>query len=226
MQTQRGLRVPAQNRAFSHPDVVAIADEIRRHHESSLVRLARRAIADRVGGLTEAEITAALGIGASATLLASARAIAAAGRRIVATVDDKKRGRLRGAVLERLVHDLVQEREPGLMREVEIAINPAGHSGRPWSRPKELVVDSDPFEAYECKLSPHWINQDDINDLCDIGDAADADGIDSRPTLAVLNTPAALRAQRAALRVWRPIFVADVDDLIDLRHRAATQRMA
>jgi hypothetical protein len=201
---------------------VTIADEVRKHHEPALVKLARRALR---GPVSEVEIAAALGINAPSPLTKSARAIVAAGDRIRGVADAKRQGRLRGAVLERLVHDLVKEREPSLQREVEVAIDPNGHSKKAWTDPKEIAVDADPFEAYECKVSPGWLNQADVDKMCDVADAADAAGVDSRPTIAVLSTAKDVQAQRAGLSIWRPLFVADIEDLVDLSFRPATRKL-
>lgn len=189
----------------------------------ALVKIARLAID---AGVTPdpAELRQHLGLGATRPLVDSGVAIAAAGNRIANIADIDTRRRLRGAILERLVHDLVSERAAPL-REVDIAIDPAGHSGRGWTKPKELVVDANPFEVYECKTSAHGIDQDDIDELADIAGKADAEGVESRPTLAVLSSEKVLRAHRAALRIWRPIYFSDLDDLVELRFGPATQKL-
>jgi len=148
-------------------------------------------------------------------LLRSARAISEAGSRIAAAATATRRADLKGALLERIVHVLVSQRRRSLLREVAVAIAPAGHHGQPWTNPKELVVDDDPFEVFECKVSAVWIDQGDIDELCDIADAADTEGVESRPTIAVLETQRAVRAQR--LNIWRPIYFAHIDDMVDLR---------
>jgi hypothetical protein len=225
VKTRRGRPpVQAQENAFNNADVVAISSEVTKHHAPQLVKIARRAVLNGVKP-DDTELREMLGVRAADDVVASARAIAAAGNRIAAVADDTLRARLKGAVLERLVHDLIAGRATPL-REVEVEIPPAGHAGAAWTKPKEIVVDDDPFEVYECKVSAYGLDQGDFDELCDIGDQADGEGVDARPTIAILASERDIRARRATLNLWRPIYFADLEEIADLRYRAATRQLA
>jgi hypothetical protein len=228
VQTRGGAPDPRQEAAFKDRDVVAIVEELLRHDHAGLVRLARQAVIgdppatrdevrEQLRGPRDAEVTD--------DQLDSAEAIWAAGARIFKKPNSD---RLRGGLLERYVYEMVARRASlTVRREAEIELLHHPHSGRAWSRPKEVVVDAIPFEAYECKFGAGaHINQDDINEFGDIYLSAQAEELDPRPCLATMASEKALRARLNAngIQLDEHLYLADVTDLPVIGERPPSRR--
>lgn len=222
--TRPGTPDPRQELAFGHADVVTIADALLRHQELALLRLARQAIISP-NVLDDGYIRRLLGSAATTPVMKAARRIAAAGNRIAREPDLDLKGRRKGAVLERLVHGLVLQRE-ATEREAEIQLTRNPHTRRPWSRPKEVVVPSaNPVEVYECKFNGRGLEQPDVDELGDIDLTARAGGTGSRACVAIMASKTTLDAARPGLRLSEPLYFAELDDLLDLRYRPSSRQL-
>lgn len=222
--TRPGTPDPRQELAFGHADVVTITDALLQHQELALLKLARQAIISP-DVLNDDYIRRFLGPVATKPVMKAARRIAAAGNRIAREPDLDLKGRRKGAVLERLVHGLVRQRE-ATEREAEIQLTRNPHTRRPWSRPKEVVVPSaDPVEVYECKFHGQGLEQPDVDELGDIDLTVRAGGADSRASVAIMASKKTLDAARPGLRLSEPLYFAELDDLLDLRYRPPSRRL-
>ncbi len=201
-----------QERAFQHPDVVAIADHVVAGDDVVLIHLANMAIAYPYPG-------AASFVKVPPSLRVHADAIADAGYRIASEADIEDRKRRRGAVVERIVWQLVRMRDSGVLREHSLELTRHRWSGQTWSNPKELVaIRADACEAYECKLSPKGFDQDDLDEFADIRDTATAEGLTPYATLATLESERALRNGLIGRRTHGLLhFVVDTG-VLALRH--------
>ena len=204
--------------------MVLIASLIAQSPHSGLVRVLWQAL---ISGsrLLDEEVRELAGSDASSAIVATARQVADAAHRIVTDSNPIPFGRRKGAVLERLVHDLVSWRAVSIEREVEVELLASARCGRPWSNPKELVVPTDPFEAFECKFSPSGLNQDDFNELTDIDEAAEADGKRGWSTLVVMASDKALAQARVRHSLARPLHFAHLGDLVKLRKGPAQRQL-
>ncbi len=222
--TRQGTPDPRQELAFGHADVVAIVDALLRHQDLALLKLARQAIISP-DVLDDDYIRRLLGSVATKPVMKSARQIAAAGNRIAREPDLDLKGRRKGAVLERLIHGLVRQRE-ATEREAEIQLTRNPHTRRPWSRPKDVVVPSaDPVEVYECKFNGRGLEQSDVDELGDIDLTARAGGVRSRACVAIMASKTTLDAVRPGLRLTEPLYFAELDDLLDLRYLPASRQI-
>ncbi len=220
---------PAQARAFEDRDVAAIVAELLRHPDPRLVRLARQAVVTsrpipredlraQLQGLRQQPV--------SDSQLDSAEAISAAGARICGRSGWEERERLKGGLLERYVHDMVSQRAPGAVRhEHEIRLQRNPHCQHAWSKPKEVVVDSVPFEAYECKWGGH-LDQDDINELGDVYLSAREEQDDPRPCVAVMTSETDVRLKLAmeGVQLDEVLYISDSRDLQELGQRPPSRR--
>jgi hypothetical protein len=147
---------------------------------------------------------------------AAAQRVAATALRIGSTPGRDDRVRRRGALLERLVFELVSIRLPGAThheQEVELTRNP--RSRRPWTRPKEVVADGPQFETYECKADA-LPDVGDIDELSDISTTAAAEGTDARPTVVIFGSEGALRRLAVAWNLTETIYGVVTEDLLGL----------
>jgi hypothetical protein len=229
VRTQPGTQNPAQQRAFRDPDVAAIVSELIRHNDVRLVRIARQAVVTPTPTPRRdlRDQLAAKGEPVSDALIDSAQVIAAAGSRIYRRPDLETRERLKGGLLERYVHDLVASRAPASVKHevlIELALHP--HSGLRWSNPKEVVVDDEPFEAYECKWGGA-IDQGDVDEMGDVFQSAKAEGLDARPCVAIMGSERELRSRISTegIRLDEVLYLSDMTDLPVLGERPPSRRL-
>jgi hypothetical protein len=227
VQTRAGVPDPRQEAAFTDQDVVAIVGELMRHNDAGLVRLARLAvIGDPPAARDElrAQLRSPQGAEATEAQLNSAEAISAAGARIYSRPECD---RLRGGLLERYVHELVARRAgSAVQHEAQVELPEHPHSGNGWSKPKEIVVNAVPFEAYECKFGGH-VNQDDVNELGDVYVSAKAEGTEARPCIAVMASERALKArlEDKGVQLDEVLYFSDLTDLPVLGQRPPSRRL-
>ncbi|HSW42634.1 MAG TPA: hypothetical protein VLM76_09015 [Patescibacteria group bacterium] len=203
--------------------------ELIRHNDVRLVRIARHAVVTPTPTPRpdlRAQL-AAKGGSVSDAVLDSAQVIAAAGARICGRPDPETRERLKGGLLERYVHDLVASRAPASVKRevlIELALHP--HSGSPWSNPKEVVVDDEPFEAYECKWGGA-IDQGDVDELGDVLLSARTEGVDARPCVAIMCSERDLRTRIATygIQLDEVLYLSDMTDLPVLGERPPSRRL-
>jgi hypothetical protein len=218
-----GTVTPAQERAYRDADVKLIVDTVVANPQLALVKLARLAILFRVTP-DKRTVAGLIGqVGLAAGVSAAAQTIAEAGLRIAGDVDRDRRNRKRGAVLERLTHELVLTRDGSAAREQEIFLTGRRWSkaspGRPgdWTNPKDVVLSAKDgvFEVYECKLSA-FLDQDDLDELGDIGETASSEGTAYASILATLESEASLFLRLRLLQPRRDLYVAAEGDMLEL----------
>lgn len=206
-----------QESAFNHQDVVDITDALVANPDLRLLKLAdtlslvREVMSDQeVRDFIGFSLLTDVKLGPVAmTVATKARDIATAPSR-----DDRMRRR--GALLERLVHKLVERRLPTHTHhehQVELTHNP--RSRIQWTRPKEVVADGPEFEVYECK-SDGLPDVADIDELSDVRTTARAEGTDARPTIVTLGSEGSLRIQAKAWRLTETIFGVTADKILRL----------
>jgi hypothetical protein len=146
-----------------------------------------------------------------------AQAIAAAGLRIATEGDPDTQVRRRGAVVERVVWELVRKRDPALMREKQIELTSHRYSQRAWCNPKEIIsYRSHEYEVHECKLSPNGLDKDDVDELADIRDTAVNEGLTSFVGVATLDTDLAFQQHAKRLRTHGPLHYVTEKDVLRL----------
>ena len=92
--------------------------------------------------------------------------------------------------------------------------------------PLDIVVDADPFEAYECKYSPDWVNQEDLNALAAVRDAAVREGREGIVGLVTIDSWRAVEAAVAQLTIPGDIRHSCASDILELRDGPAQRRLA
>lgn len=183
--------------AFRNQHVVAIVDELVRERDANLVKFSKLAILDDMRPLVDTKL--ALLARANPNLIPAGHRVAAAG---AALNKEAAPGALRGAVLERLVHELLRSRGVSALREQKVRLTVHTRTNRHWSNPKDVVADEATPEVYECKRKPgHRLDQDDLHELADIADGARHQRGDCRATVAVLDRRSALRSAVRGLTV-------------------------
>lgn len=195
MTLRQGTIPRAQEREFTHPDVVAIATNVVRGHHFSLVRLAKLAILWSLPASDPRTVLTVVPV--PPELAGRAEAIVRAGLRIAAEPDIRTRKRRRGAVVERIVWAALRIRDRNVLREQEIELTRNRWTKRSWSKPKEVVSERpDALEVIECKRDPEslgGLDQDDLDELADIRDTAASDGLTPHVTVAVMEAARSLR---------------------------------
>lgn len=208
----------AQEQAFQHADVAEIARNVVDGNHVLLVRLANIAIIYPWPGVlaTQPAIPSAL--------KTHAQAIADAGLRVATEPDEDTKNRRRGAVVERVVWELVRKRDSSVLRERSIELTKNRWSGATWSKPKEIVrLSADECEVYECKLSPRALKKDDIDELADIRDTAAASGKTALVGVATLDTYTTFRQHASRLRTHGPLHYVTQAEVLSLRTLAPTK---
>lgn len=216
-----GTPNPLQEAAFHQEHVVAIVDDLITHPDLRLVKLADTLSLMR-SALTETEILDEIGIQLlmDAELAPVARRIAVNALSIGTSPAGDDRVRRRGALLERLVHKLVELRLPGdTFHEEKIELTHSPRSRRSWTAIKEVVADGAQFEVYECK-SDGMPDIGDIDELSDIATTAKAENTDPRPTIAIFGSEGHLRQLAKGWRLTEDIYGVAIDSLLGLRNAA------
>jgi hypothetical protein len=144
--------------------------------------------------------------------------IATAGAAICARPQDEK-GHLVGALVERLTFELIRKRGAAPDRERNVQLLGAV------SNPIEVVVDADPFEAYECKYSPARVNQGDLDQLEAIRTAAVAGGRLAVVGVVTLDSWRHLETAVALLMVPTHMKHVCASDFLELLDGPATRRL-
>jgi hypothetical protein len=212
-----GRTVPEQDAAFSHEDVVALVAEIVAAQDLRLVKLAARVSMMR-HELSPDDRYSLIGpvLFNDDDLGNRAQEVALRANKIGSAPSRDARVRRRGAFLERLVHELVGGRRANATyreREVELTHNP--RSRRQWTHPKEVVVDDNPFEVFECKADG-MVDVGDIDQLSDIATTARAEGTDPRATVVTLDSEAQLRRMAVAWRLTETIHGVPIERILGL----------
>ncbi len=230
MRTRRGTPDARQEAAFRDGDVSDIVEQLVRHNHTGLVRVARQAVlGDPPPSRQElrTQLRDRRGIEATEDQLDSAEAICQAGARIFAKAESD---RLRGGLLERYVHEMVAARAQTdgatVEHEAEVEMPEHPHSGRSWSKPKEVVLNALPFEVYECKFGGHF-DQDDIDELGDIFLSARAEGTKACPCLVTMSSENAVRTRLSAngAKLGEVVYLSDLTDLPVLGSRPPSRQI-
>ena len=206
-----------QERAFNSPNVVNLVGELVAHPDLRLIKLADECSLIR-HALDPDEIDALIGpvlrfddnLGPVAQRVA--RLAIAIGQ--ATTMSERIRGR--GALLERLVHVLVESRLPGTTfheHEIELMQSPRTH--RSWTHSKEVVAEGPQFEAYECKTDA-LPDIGDIDQLSDVVSTANAEGTDCRSTIVIFGHMVNLQSLARAWRLTEPIYGVTSDTVLAL----------
>jgi hypothetical protein len=209
----------SRDRWFSNTSVTTIATAVVGEGNPRLVRWAKEAILTD----TTATVSDEFGLGAAPSLLAAARRIASAGASILSEPHGELVN-LRGAVLERIVYELVALRGASPVREQGVVL----HQYRPArvSPPKEVVVDDDPFEAYECKRKSGRLDQPDLDQLEELRVSALTIGRAAAVGVATLDSWRALELAVAHLTIPGSIRHLCQSDLLELGDAPARRRLA
>jgi hypothetical protein len=184
VQIEAGRPRAEQQAAFTHRDVRAIVDALQaQRFDTRLLQVARQAVISP-DPASAAELSAELRLAVDDPLVQAGLTIAQAGARIAREPDPDLQGRRWGAVLERLIWAMCSSRKPAeTSREDHVVVIPNKHLNDRRTGRMDVLVNSAPFEAYECKF-PAKIYQSDIDELGAIFLTAEAEGLDSRPCVA------------------------------------------
>jgi hypothetical protein len=208
----------SRDRWFNDPAVVAIAKQIVDERDARLVRWVKEAVLVSNASSVDDEFQ----LGALTRLRPAARAISQAGGQILSrSLGDQIN--LRGAVLERIVHDLAASRSTDVHREQRVRLNQTTPPGS--SNHKDVVVDSDPFEVYECKCDPGDLNQGDLGELDAIHKSALAKGRAGVVAVATFDSWRALERAVAGLTIPAHMKHACDMDLTEIGDGPPTRRL-
>jgi hypothetical protein len=210
---------------FANGNVRAVVDAILRHwQEPRLYGFLREAInsPDPAGRESLAEEFQAEG-----DFLDALVEIATAGAMIERVADETTRLRRKGAVVERLVHSLVSVRsEP--MRECAVRTPEHPHSELEWTHLLDVVTDDEarPFEAYECKLT-NGFGQDEVDQLGDVFVSAKAEDRQCVTCIATLGDWRQLdnRIRYSGIKLDEVLYYLDVTSMWVLGERPASARL-
>lgn len=217
---------PDQDAAYEAPEVQRIAQEVVDRPELALISLVRTALTWHLPPYNEKLAKGLAGQAADrdAGLLAAARRIAIEAVKISGRPWAEK-VRLQGAVVERIVFGLALTREPGrVFHEKEVELRAGNRMDRTWSRSKDVIVDAQALEAYECKLSATF-DQDDLNELADIRDTADDDGQPGRVAVACLIGQVAVQQRCKVLTLPGDIRYSSIENLAEIATEAPRRRL-
>jgi hypothetical protein len=215
-----------QDAAFEAPEVKAIAQEVVDRPDPALLVLVRTALTWRLPPHNEKLAKGLAGQAAlrDASLLVAAQRVAIQAIKISGRPWDEK-VRLQGAVVERIVLGLAKTRaSEGVLHECEIRLRPRNRMDRTWSRSKDVVVDANPFEVYECKLGATF-DQADLNELADIRDTATDEGRASQVAVACLVGQVAVLARSRVLNVLGDIRYASLENFAEIATEAPRRRL-
>lgn len=217
MNHQPGRPDTRQEAAFNHDDVVRIVDDIVANPDLRLVKLADSLSLVRLA-MSEQEVRDFIGFSLlmDTDLGPVAVRIAESARNIATAASRDDRMRRRGALLERLVHRLVEVRVPSQTyheHKIELTHNP--RSRKDWTGAKEVVADGPQFEVYECK-SDGLPDIGDIDELSDVRTTARAEGTDARPTIVTMGGLSSLGIQAKAWRLTETIYGVTIDKILTL----------
>lgn len=223
---------PEQEQAFEDEDVKALAQLLVDHPDRQLLVLAGTAIISPRPMPNRRALAGLLGLRRDTEpgLLDLAARVYELGLSIAQTgSSDWVRSR-RGALLERLVFDLIRARPANPSREQKIELTRNRWTRQGWSRPKDVVLDAarDPVEVYECKRNPAavgGIDQEDVDELADIFETAEAEGRDGRMCVAFLEPYETMNRLLRRLDFRAPLYYASRDELLELAVRPPVRRL-
>jgi hypothetical protein len=223
MRVERGTPDSKQAAAYANADVKAIVHGLMQYPDDiGLREFARQSM---ISPSVPTRAALAEEFDADGDRLEAVVAIAEAGAKIETAADADARERRKGAVVERLVYSLIDtHRSP--LHEAWIETTEHPHSEKPRSGLKDIVVDGETLEVYECKFT-NGFEQWEINELADILLTAKDEGRNCVPCIATLGTRAQLdaRAKQRGIIYHQRLFFVDILDLHVLRHRAASGRL-
>lgn len=229
MNIEKGTADREQEVAFDNHHVKKIVSNLLTYADNAaLLVIAREAVIRRIPASRETLRVRLGGNGVEAALVEAAFAIAEAGAMIEREGDDVVRERRKGALLERLVYSLVCLRAPDCTsRETHVLLTANRYSGRTRTGRKDVVVDSAPFEVYECKFGG-GIEQWELDELGDVYLTAVEAGVDARPCIATMASMEQLQKRIAVMDLQlRPrLYFAGLMDLPFLAKRPPSQQVA
>jgi hypothetical protein len=229
VKVEPGRPYAKQEAAFDHRWVQDIVDALQEQKfDARLIRVARQGVISP-DAATADELVAELRRPATDPLVVAAVKIAQAGARIAREKDEELHLRLLGAVLERLIWAMCADRKPAeTSREVHVVLVPNKHQADARSGRMDVVVDSTPFEAYECKFGGK-VGQGDIDDLGAIYVTAASEGLESTPCVATWGSRWQLDAwiKLNGIQLDERLFYVDQDELARnvVRDRAPSARL-
>jgi hypothetical protein len=201
---------------FNDPQIVRIVRAILRGGDPRLVLWARESTQTDTRG----QVRNQFALGSNPDLRKAANQIATAGAQICSR-SAADRSQLLGALVERLAYELVATRASGLDRERKVQLN-----DRAASNHLEIVIDEDPFEAYECKYSPARFNQGDIDQLEAVRAAAVRNGRRGVVGVVTLDSWRHLEQAVATLTVPRDLRHVCASDFLELQDGPPGRRLA
>jgi hypothetical protein len=215
-----------QERAFNSPNVVALVGELVAHPDLRLIKLADECSlirfvldADQIDALVGPVLRFDDDLGPVAQRVA--RLAIAIGQ--ANTMSERIRGR--GALLERLVHVLVESRLPGTTfheHEIELMHSPRTH--RSWTHKKEVVAEGRQFEIYECKTDA-LPDIGDIDQLSDVVSTGNAEGTDCRSTIVIFGHMVNLQSLARTWKLTEPIYGVTSDTVLALAKGPPSRRI-
>ena len=224
MRHRPGRRVdPRQELAFTNQNVMDLVEALVATPDLRLVKVAAKLSLAR-GIPDEADLAGLVGLSLyfDDDLGATAREVARLALAIGSHPDGEVRPRLRGALLERLTHRLVEQRAPAnTHHERDVELLRAPRSRRSWTNTKEVVVDLPGWEVYECKSDGLPVISD-IDELSDIVTTGREEGVTVFSTVVVFGDEATLRSMARAWRLTEPIYAVTTTNLLDLRRHRPT----
>jgi hypothetical protein len=211
---------PRQEAAFHDGDVAAIVAELVAANDLRLVKLAHTVSimsdpdpAD-VGYLIPQTIRGNDELTAVAERVIE-RAIAIA---TAPTTDDRRRRR--GALLERLAHELVAVRRGDqTFHEHQVELLQSPRSRRSWTKPKEIIATGQFFEVYECK-NDGMADLEDVDELSDIVTTARSEGTEPRATIVVAVSQGTIQIRAKTWRLTETLYLVTLEEILSL---AATE---
>jgi hypothetical protein len=122
------------------------------------------------------------------------------------------------ALVERMVFDLVGSRAPAVAHSVEVRLTTSTWTSSDWTNPLDVFLDPQQgaVEPYECKHGARGLDQGDLNQLQDVALSARDEGKQCRPTVATLDTAAAIRIVLSKLAIRGTVYFAHKDELLAL----------
>lgn len=223
MVRHRATTLPSaeQDSAFEHDDVVALVADLVASPDLRLVKLASKAaLVSRRLDFDESYSFIGPMLYDDDELGPIAQRVFARAQNIGNATTEDARLRRRGAMLERLVFELVDRRLPGkTYRERDIELHRSPRSKRSWTNSKDVVAEGTAFEVYECK-GDGMIDVGDIDQLCDVVTTGVAEGTDVRATAVTFGSEVELRVRAVAWRLTEPIQGVPIDRILELRREA------
>jgi hypothetical protein len=223
---------PEQERAFQDTEVAELARLLVENPDRQLVVIAGEAIISTLPMPNGKAIAGKIGVRREREpgLIDLVARIYELGISIAQTGDLDWIKSRRGALLERLVFELIRSRPATPRRELKVELTRNRWTRQSWSRPKDVLLDKagDPFEVYECKRNPAALGgyqQDDIDELADIHESAEAEGRDSRTCLAFLEAYETIDRVLRRLTFRGPLYYASRDELLELATQAPRRRL-